>query len=77
MTDCKMQLRNKLLKLLAKLRHSNYNVPVPILHEIPFRNHKYLYNWNINAVWPIKGSYNRHPNRSFNVKIVPFYDFVN
>ena len=33
MTDRKMQLRNKLLKSIAKIRHSNYNVPGPILHE--------------------------------------------
>ena len=31
-TDCKMQLRYKLLKSLAKLRHSNYNVAVLIVH---------------------------------------------
>jgi len=67
-----MQLRYKLLKSLAKLRHSNYNVAVLIVHENSFRNHKYLYNWNINAVWTIKGSYNRYLNRSFNVKIVPY-----
>ena len=59
MADRMMQLRKILLKSIAKIWHSNYNVPGPILHENPLRNHKYLYNSSINAVWPIKGSYNR------------------
>ena len=44
MVDLKMQLTNKLLKSIAKIWLSNYNILQHILHENPFRNNKYLYN---------------------------------